>query len=202
MAEDPAQTGLLTFWFGHNPDDRDVAVQQRALWFEKDAAVDTEIAERFGGLHAQAVHGALDGWARTPRGRLALILLLDQISRHLYRDTAHAFAQDAAALALCREGLERGDDQRLRPVERLFFYLPLEHAEFLEAQREALVRYEALRDEVPELWREVFQQHVDFAHRHLEVVERFGRFPHRNAALGRASTEAEREFLATPGSSF
>jgi len=202
VTEDPAQVDLLAFWFGHEPDDAAVAAQKRALWWEKDAAVDAAIAERFGALHAQAAHGALDGWARTPRGRLALILLLDQISRHLYRDTAHAFAQDSAALALCREGLERSEDRQLRPVERLFFYLPLEHAEVLEAQRESLAQCEALRDEVPAAWRDLFQHHVDFARRHLEVIERFGRFPHRNAALGRASTAAERNFLATPGSSF
>lgn len=202
MTQDSAQLELLTFWFGTEPDDGAVVRDKRALWFEPDAALDALVAERFGALHAQAAHGALDGWAQTPRGRLALILLLDQISRHLYRGTPAAFAQDGAALALCRDGLERRYDRELRPVERLFFYLPLEHAEDLAAQRESLARHEALCAEVPVAWRDAFETHADFARRHLEVVERFGRFPHRNATLGRASTPAEEAFLGVPGSSF
>lgn len=202
MTQDPAQLELLTFWFGTEADDGIVVREKRRLWFAPDAALDALVSERFGALHAQAAHGAMDGWTHTPRGRLALILLLDQISRQLYRGTAAAYAHDGGALALCRDGLERACDRALRPVERLFFYLPLEHAEDLVAQRESLAHAEALRDEVPAAWRDAFETNADFARRHLEIMERFGRFPHRNAALGRASTPAEEAFLRTPGSSF
>ncbi len=145
---------------------------------------------------ARAVRGELDHWCATPRGQLALIVLLDQFSRNIYRGTARAFAQDRKALAVCRDGLEPGTDRALRPVERLFFYMPLQHAEDRDAQRRSVESFEGLLAEVAPLHRPLCQGFRDYAHRHRAVIERFGRFPHRNVILGRPSTPEELAFLA------
>src|SRR5690606_32287203 len=138
----------------------------------------------------------------TPQGRLALIILLDQFPRNMYRETPQAFAFDAKARALTLEGLQAGDDQALRPIERVFFYLPLEHAEDLALQHRCVELFETLAASLPEETRKSFDGFTDFARKHRVIVERFGRFPHRNAILGRESTDEEIAFLRTPGSSF
>ena len=174
---------VLEWWFDE---------ATRPSWFERSDAYDQAVAERLGGLHERARAGALDGWAVTPHGLLALVILLDQVPRNIHRGTPEAFATDAKALALARLGVDRGFDRDMGPDERLFLYLPFEHAEDLADQERSVALFRALGDPT----------YLDYAIRHREVIARFGRFPHRNVILGRASTAAERQFLEEPGSSF
>jgi len=179
---------VLDFWFADGPETR------RTAWFQKDAAFDAA-CEQFRSARDQARDGAFDAWTATPKGTLALLVLLDQLSRNLYRGSAEAFAADAKALAIARAAVARGFDQVLHPVERLFIYLPFEHAEDLAMQDESVRLFESVGAELGELT-------IDYAHRHRDVIRRFGRFPHRNAALGRVNTPAEDEYLAQPGAGF
>ena len=181
---------ILQFWFGDAP----VA---RAEWFRKDPAFDALIAERFGALIEQALHGAFEAWADAPESALAHLLLLDQFTRNVFRDTPRAFAGDARALAAARAMVARGQDRALPPLRRAFVYLPYEHAEDRAAQRESLALHAALVRDDPTL-----ASQEAYAKRHAEIVERFGRFPHRNLVLGRVSTDEELAFLQQPGSSF
>jgi uncharacterized protein (DUF924 family) len=189
-ATDPRAGAVLDFWFAE-------ATAPRDVWFRKDAAFDAQIRERFGDLIEAALAGTLGVWDATPEGALARIVVLDQFPRNAFRDTARAFAGDALALAAARALVARGDDQRLPPLWRVFAYLPFEHAEDAAAQAESLRLFAALSDAEAAL-----APFEDWARRHAEVIERFGRYPHRNEALGRASSEAERAFLAQPGSRF
>jgi len=193
---------LLDFWFGPLGDDGTVDREHRVLWFYPSEDFDQRCREGFAGDLARAARGDLDPWASTPHGRLALIILLDQFSRNIYRGTARAFAQDAKAFALCEEGVADGMDRALRPAERLFFYLPLEHAEDRTAQQRSVECLERLCDEISSEQRPLFEDFLDYARRHRAIIERFGRFPHRNKTLGRASTAEECEFLAGPDASF
>jgi uncharacterized protein (DUF924 family) len=187
----PAEArAVLDFWFG--PDDR-----QRAEWFRKDPDFDTHIRTRFGPLIDQALAGLLDAWAAAPESALARIVVLDQFTRNAFRDTPRAFAGDALALQAARELVTRGFDRHLPARWRGFAYLPFEHAEDLQAQGESLRLFAALADERPDL-----ADLLTWARKHQEIVVRFGRYPHRNAILGRPSTDEERAFLAEPGSSF
>lgn len=193
---------ILAFWFGAEDDDALTAQSQAPLWWKKSSQVDAEIRKRFGQCVVQAGAGALDHWADQPRGRLALILLCDQFTRHIYRDSPQAFSLDYRSQAWCREGLAVKADQALRAVERVFFYLPLEHSESLPDQHEAVRLFEQLKAGAPANAQATFDGFLDYAIRHRQIIERFGRFPHRNAALGRAATEEEVVFLKQPGSSF
>jgi uncharacterized protein (DUF924 family) len=199
---DPRAEALLAFWFGPLDGDGLAAPERAARWFDGGPAFDRELAERFGADHGEARAGRLDRWADLPRGRLALVLHLDQLSRNLFRGSADAFGTDAHALALARGGLARGEDAGLAPIERVFLYLPFEHSEALEDQEVSVARFRALAEAAPPHARETFAAYLDYAVRHRDVIARFGRFPHRNAVLGRASTAEELAFLATPGSSF
>jgi uncharacterized protein (DUF924 family) len=181
---------VLRFWFGDAPG---VA---RPEWFRKDDAFDAAIAGRFGALIDTALAGDLDGWADDPRSGLALVIVLDQFPRNVFRGTPRAFAGDARALAVAEGLVSRGEDSRLLAVERWFLYLPFEHSEALAVQKRSVELFARLRDDTGEAGP------LEWAWRHYDVVVRFGRFPHRNAILGRESTPAEREFLAQPGSSF
>ena len=149
-----------------------------------------------------AADGSLDGWRETALGQLALIVLTDQFPRNMYRDTPAAFAFDALARRWCHEGIEAEADRALRPIERVFFYLPLEHSESLADQDLSLSVFRELALEAAPAMRESFDNFASYAVRHHAVIARFGRFPHRNAILGRASTPEEAAFLLTPGSSF
>jgi uncharacterized protein (DUF924 family) len=189
-AMDPRASDVLDFWFGTSDTARDE-------WFRKDPAFDARIRERFGPLVEQALAGALTDWNRAPDGALAQVLLLDQFTRNIHRGSALAFAGDRPALALAQSMVGRGDDAALPPLRRVFVYLPFEHAEDAAAQRESLRLFAALAAAHPAL--EPFN---DYARRHAEVIERFGRFPHRNAVLGRASTAEELAYLSQPGSGF
>ncbi len=193
---------VLDFWFGKAGGDTATAQAQQKLWWSKNENVDAEIRKRFSGLVDAAASGRHDDWAPEPRGRLALILLFDQFPRNMYRDTPRAFGYDPLACKLALEGIAANTDRSLRPVERVFFYLPLEHAESPELQERCVALFTALAAGVPEADRKTFAGYVDYAVRHRDVIHRFGRFPHRNRILGRVSTPEEIDFLKQPGSSF
>lgn len=183
-------SSVLDFWFGTQ------AGAVRPEWFRKDAAFDDQIRQRFGALVDQALGGPL-GWGPAPDDRLAEILLLDQFPRNLFRGQARAFAGDARARALALGLIDDGSHLTLAPVRRWFVYLPLEHAEDLPLQDRSVALHAALAAADP-----AFDDALDYARRHRDVVQRFGRFPHRNAALGRADTTEEAAYLAQPGSGF
>lgn len=188
--DDPRAQEILDFWFG----DRD---ETRAVWFKKDAAFDAQIAERFGALVEDALAGRLDAWDRDPDSALARILLLDQFTRNIFRGSARAFAGDAQALQSARALVASGQDRRFSGVRRQFTYLPFEHAEDLAHQRTSVQLFEQLARDEPAL-----AGLVEWARRHEAVVARFGRFPHRNAALGRASSAEELDYVSQPGTGF
>ena len=193
---------VLDFWFGAPGSAAEVAARQRALWFAKSAANDRIVIERFAETLVAAGKGELAGWAATPRGRLALIVVLDQFPHHIHRDHGQSFAYDAQSLALAMEMIERGEDAHLTPIERVFVYLPLEHAESIEVQDLSVALYETLANEAVAAERQLFDGFLDYARKHRDVVARFGRFPHRNELLGRPDTAEEIEFLKQPGSRF
>jgi uncharacterized protein (DUF924 family) len=184
---------VLGFWF-------DPA--HAANWFAKDAAFDGEIRRRFAAAADDAARGRLDAWADIPSGWLALLILLDQFPRNLHRGDAQSWAADVKAQRVALSGLADGFDQALPPLQRVFAYLPLEHAEDMGLQQRAVALFEALHAQAPAAERVRFAGFLDYARRHREVIARFGRFPHRNAVLGRDSTAAEREYLAQPGAGF
>jgi len=198
---------VLDFWFGHEPMTPALFQSQMPTWFgggdpAAQAARDATIVERFGELAARAAAGALDAWADSPRQRLALILLLDQMPRHLHRGTARAFASDDRAAALTLDGMQKAADATLDPARRVFFYMPLQHSEAPDVQEESVAAYRRLVDESPEAWRAALAGPLDYARRHRDIVARFGRFPHRNAVLGRDSTPEETEWLEGGGERF
>ena len=178
---DPKAAEVLRFWFKEHP----------KQWFAKNADFDAEIRTRFLAQHEAAAAGLLAHWADEPRSCLALVIVLDQFPRNLFRGEARAFATDAQARAAARVILERGWNKAMTRDEQLFAYLPFEHSESLADQD---LSCELMKDFEAEL--------LHYALRHREIIQRFGRFPHRNAALGRQSTPAELEFLGQPGSSF
>ncbi len=186
---------VLDFWFAAKGDAEHGAV--RELWFRKSVDTDRQINERFGPLIEQALRGELEAWAAEPQTALAQIVLLDQFTRNSFRDTPRAFAGDKRALAAAMAMVGARQDENLLPVQRLFVYLPFEHAEGLVMQEEALRLFTRLVAGAPEL-----HNLFDYAQRHHDVVQRFGRFPHRNAILGRQSTAEEIAFLKQPGSRF
>ncbi len=185
---------VLAFWFGSTD-----ATDPR--WFKRSDAFDAAIRERFGTTVESALAGRLDGWAARPPSALALIVLLDQFTRNIHRGTPAAFAGDAQALTLALQLVDSGEHLRLPPLQRWFAYLPLEHAEDRALQQQCVRLFEALAAEVGP-HREALAGALDYARRHHDVIARFGRFPHRNAILGRASTAEEATFLLQPGSSF
>jgi len=172
---------VLDFWFHGS--------EERKEWFQKDPAFDGEIRARFLPLYEEAARGALAAWKHSPRECLALIILLDQFPRNMFRGDARTYATDALALDAARHAVASGYDRSLSEIERTFVYLPFEHSENLADQEEALRLFSG-------------QANYEWARKHWEIVRRFGRFPHRNAVLGRQSTPAEIEFLKEPGSGF
>lgn len=193
---------IIDFWFGQPGPAAVVAKRQTGLWFKKQASTDAFIKERFERTLRSAAVGELDRWCDTASGRLALIIVLDQLPRNMYRDTPLAFGFDSLARAHCQEGLERHDDAVLPALQRVFFYLPLEHAEDRALQARSVALFRELTADVEEDDKALFNGFLDYAQRHQLVVDQFDRFPHRNAILGRESTARELEFLTRPGSSF
>lgn len=183
---------VLAFWFGEAG-----ANEPRAEWFKKDAAFDAAIRQRFGPTIELALEGGLLDWSHRPDSSLARILLLDQFTRNAFRDTPRAFEGDPLALAEARAMVASGRDRQLPPLRQAFVYLPFEHAEDLAMQDESVRLFGQLTALDP-----ARADMLDYARRHRDVIARFGRFPHRNASLGRASTPEEQAFLAQPGSRF
>ncbi len=185
---------VLEFWFG-KPDSEDYG-QPRQVWFRKNKEFDEEVKSRFLSIYQQAVEGQLQHWEETAEGCLALIIVFDQLPRNMFRNKPEAFASDYLALKYANKAIEQNFDSSLLPIQRWFIYIPFEHSENLEDQRTCVQLFSSLEHH-PES-----ANTIDYARRHLEVIERFGRFPHRNIILGRESTQEELEFLQQPGSSF
>lgn len=187
---------VLAFWFeGDVTDARHMRARIDVL-FTVDPAFDALVRERCGALADRALDGGLADWEATPHSALALLVLLDQVPRNIFRGTGRAFAGDARAQRVALDMFERGFDAALAPMERVFVYMPLEHAEDLVLQERCVAGYEALRDAATPDFLELMTDVVGAGHAHRDVIRRFGRFPHRNAALGRASTDEERAWLA------
>ena len=184
---------VLDFWFGV-PGDPDYG-KTRPLWFIKSDTTDRLVRGRFGATVEAALSGKIDDWALTPHGALALILVLDQFTRNIFRDSPRSFAGDAQALRLASDLVDRNDDRLLTPLERWFAYMPFEHSEFLNDQIESVRLFEQLA-------KEGLGEPLPWARKHYDVIKRFGRFPHRNSIMGRESTIEEVEFLKEQGSRF
>jgi uncharacterized protein (DUF924 family) len=200
-AIDPQAAAVLAFWFGE-PGSSECETF-RELWFRKSEATDRAIAERFGASIERALRGELAEWSRQPESALAQILLLDQFTRNVFRDTPRAFAGDARALAAATAMVGQRQDEALPALQRCFVYMPFEHAEGSGAQDEAVRLFSRLIDSGPPAALAAdLQSMLDYAERHRAVIRRFGRFPHRNAVLGRHSTPDEVAFLQVPGSRF
>ena len=199
---------VLEFWFGTRPYAPRAVGERMRRWFgdasapELQPQIDEQIRQRFGPLTDQAAAGDLAAWESSPRRRLALVLLFDQFPRNLFRGTAAAYAQDRRALQLCVSGLQLGADAVLDPVERIFFYMPMQHAEARDIQEESLAAVRRLVGEAPPELAGVFASVDRFAKLHAQIIERFGRFPHRNRVLGRESTREELSWLAAEGQHF
>ena len=193
---------ILTFWFGELDELGRASKACQDRWWSKDPALDEQIRQQFGPTHAAAQHGELDSWLDTPRTRLAYIVVLDQFSRNMFRDTAAMFASDPLALRAALTGIDEGMHRQLRLDERGIFYMPLMHCEELSNQERCVALFLELANEVTGSARASMLSRVGFAERHRDIVKKFDRFPHRNALLGRESTPDEQEFLAGPGSSF
>lgn len=193
---------ILQFWFGAFPSPYTADARKVDMWFKNGPDYDSEIFIKFGIDYERAIAGELDHWVHSYRGRLALIILLDQFSRHIHRGTEQAFAQDKKAQDLCIDGIRSGDDSQMHAIERSFFYLPLEHAEDLEKQKLSVRAYEQLVKDVPDAYQQAFKMNLEFARRHQFVIEKFGRFPELNEILGRESTEDELAFIIDGNYSF
>ena len=192
-------TQVVEFWLGSAPDDLESVSRASKRWYLTDDGFDAEIRDRFGAAIAQARRGVFADWAETPEGGLGLVILLDQFSRNAYRGTPDAFRGDPVALAVAGRAVERGFDRELACPERAFLYHPFEHSEAPEDQERSVVLFETLAAEAPPPWREFAAEFVPYAHAHRDVIARFGRFPHRNAILGRANTAEERAYLDRGG---
>lgn len=185
---------VLNFWFG-NPDDEDYGKPRKA-WFIKKPKFDQEVRSRFLPIYHQAATGDLDYWQHSPHSCLALIIVLDQFPRNMFRHQPQAFATDAQALKMAKHAVLQGFDKKLYPVQRWFIYCPFEHSEDLADQHRSVELFSTLKDNPDSA------DAIDYAARHLRVIGRFGRFPHRNQILGRENTPEEEKFLKQPGSRF
>ena len=187
---------ILAFWFKEHAMTAPQIDRRMDIWFGEDEVFDLECKKAFSDDVEMASAGQLDHWAAEPRGRLALILLLDQFRRNIYRSTADAFALDKAALKLCVEGAREKKDKGLTPIQQAFFYMPLQHAESLKVQEMAVAIFKRLAEAVSPTYRETFETMAAFAELHRDIIAQFGRFPHRNELLGRENTPEEDEYLA------
>ena len=194
---------VLEYWLGDTPTNPASLSEKNKLWFMKSIETDAEIADRFVPVMGELAAGLAADWAeRGARGRLAAIIVLDQFSRNVFRGHRYSFMHDPLSRFLMQTGLERGEDKELSEPERVFFYLPAEHSETMANQNLSVKLFEALTEEAREGYREFCSTTLDYAYRHREVIEKFGRFPHRNEVLGRTSTPEEKDYLAQPGAGF
>lgn len=187
---------VLEFWFSGSDLDAPTLDSRMDRWFGSDPAQDDEIAEHFGDLVHSASEGELEDWSERPQERLALIILLDQFRRNIYRGKPDAFALDNVALKLCIEGTMHGNHKALSPEQRMFFFMPLQHAESLKIQEKSVSIYNALAENVSDTLRETFATCAHFAELHRDIIAEFGRFPHRNAVLGRENSAEEAAYLS------
>ncbi|MDH3545987.1 MAG: DUF924 domain-containing protein [Gammaproteobacteria bacterium] len=193
---------ILSFWFKEHELSAPQIDRRMDIWFGEDSVFDHECKKEFANDVGKASAGELDHWAHQPHGRLALILLLDQFRRNIYRNTVKAFEKDRVALKLCVEGAMQKKDKGLLPIERAFFYMPLQHAESRKVQAKSVELYNRLAQAVSPTYRETFATIAQFAELHRDIIDRFGRFPHRNKLLGRENTPEEDEFLASENPDF
>jgi uncharacterized protein (DUF924 family) len=193
---------ILAFWFKEHALSAPQIDGRMDTWFGKNPVFDEEIESEFSADVENASNGDLNHWGHKPRGRLALILLLDQFRRNIYRNTADAFAKDKAALKLCVEGAMEKKDQGLLPIERAFFYMPLQHAESLKVQKKSCELYKKLAESVSQTYTETFETIAQFAELHHDIVDQFGRFPHRNKMLKRKNSAEEDEYLSGDSPTF
>jgi uncharacterized protein (DUF924 family) len=200
MRSDPES--ILEFWFGRAAGDPAEASARETSWFGASGEADSLIRERFASAIEAAARGELDSWVQVPRSALALALLLDQFPRNIWRGTAKAFTHDARALRVAKEAVARGHLHELAPVEQAFLVLPLQHSESVEDQRESVRLSSEIAQAAPKAWRPLLERYLQFARQHLALVERFGRFPHRNHVLGRRPTPEEEAYLREGGDSF
>jgi uncharacterized protein (DUF924 family) len=200
MTENP--DSLLRAWFGDDLETKEAVTARSRAWFGGDPSLDDLVRQQFSALPDQALRGDLNLWRGPPRSTLALAIALDQLPRNLFRSSPQAFAYDSAVLALSRWALDRELDCHVHPVEAVFLYLPLEHAEDLTIQVQCVARFRALLTRAPGTLLSQFESFLSYAERHREVIERFGRFPHRNQILGRPSTVDELRYLKEGGETF
>ena len=193
---------ILSFWFMEQQLGAPQIDGRLDTWFGEDPLFDQEIEKEFSDDVERASDGKLDHWAHEPSGRLALILLLDQFRRNIFRNTAEAFEKDKAALKLCVEGAMEKMDKGLAPIHRAFFYMPLQHAESRKVQAKSREIYQRLAEAVSPTYKETFETIAQFADLHADIVEQFGRFPHRNKLLNRENSSKEEEYLAAESPDF
>ncbi len=193
---------ITTFWLGASLESPDAADGRKDWWYKGGATVDDDIRARFANFIPRACAGELMAWQATPEGALALILLLDQFTRNLYRNTPGAYAGDAIAFEIMTRSIEQKLDTALPPVSRIWLYHPFHHAEDIRDQDRGLALLVELGREAPTEWRAYVERSIEGWTRHRDIVARFGRFPHRNAVLARTSTDAEHDFLKTNGEAF
>ena len=193
---------VLAFWFGTLDEHGASDAAHTKRWFTKDPEFDAEIAKRFGSLHEEVASGSHDAWLGSARGSLALVVILDQFSRNMFRGDSRSFAFDGRALEVALRAVDAGDDKKLARDERCFLYMPLVHSEKPELQDRAVALFTALRDESEEPSKTAVAKNLHYAELHRNIVRRFGRFPHRNAVIGRTSTPEEIEFLKGGGAAF
>jgi uncharacterized protein (DUF924 family) len=193
---------ILSFWFKEQALSAPQIDRRMDIWFGADAEFDAAIKAEFEDDMERASEGQLDHWADEPRGRLALILLIDQFRRNVYRNTAKAFSHDKLALKLCVEGAMAKKDKGLTPIQKVFFYMPLQHAESAKVQAKSVELFNKLAESVSPTYQETFLTVAQFAELHKDVIDQYGRFPHRNELLGRDNTPEEDEYLANDSPDF
>ncbi len=198
----PDIQNVLEFWFCNRELDSPQLDSRMDRWFGADDELDEKIRQEFGELIDQATAGQLDHWTQTPRGRLALIIILDQFRRNVYRGSAEAYAQDKLALKIAIEGTMASDHKQLDSVEQMFFFMPMQHSESLKIQEKSVGIFNALAETVPGTLHETFLAAAQFAELHRDIVAEFGRFPHRNAVLGRPNSSTEAAYLSSDNPSF
>ena len=193
---------ILSFWFKEQELSAPQIDRRMDIWFGEDSVFDHEIEKEFSDDVDSASEGKLDHWAAEPHGRLALIILIDQFRRNIYRNSAKAFSKDRLALKLCVEGAVEKKDKRLTPIQRVFFYMPLQHTESAKVQAKSVALYNRLAESVSPTYQETFLTVAQFAELHKDIIDQFGRFPHRNQLLGRENTPEEDEYLASDSPDF
>ena len=200
--DDEVVSEITAFWLGPSLQSPESASNRRDWWYRGGTAVDEEIGARFGGSVVEACNGNLSDWLETPNGALALILLLDQFTRNLYRNTPEAYRGDSLAMVSVNHAIECAVDRKLHPVARIWLYHPFHHSELVAEQDRGIEILTDLKQHSPPDWQPYVQRSIEGWSRHRDIVARFGRFPHRNQVLGRVSTDEEQAYLKSHGQSF